>query len=38
MPSIQLVLDANERVIGLGDGTVEAARQAQLAEASRSIV
>ena len=34
MPSIQLVLDANERVIGLGDGTVEAARQAQLAEAS----
>lgn len=34
MPSIQLVMDANERVIGLGEDTVEVARQAGLAEAS----
>lgn len=36
MPSIQLVLDANERVVGFGDDTVEAARQAAAAAASAS--
>ena len=32
MPSIQLVLDANERVIGLGSDVAEAARQAAIAK------
>lgn len=36
MPSIQLVMDANERVIGVGDDTVEAARQAASATSSAS--
>lgn len=36
MPSIQLVMDANERVIGLGGDAVEAARQAALSSASAS--
>ena len=34
MPRIQLVMDANKRVIGLGDDTVETARQRALAEAA----